>query len=478
MAGTVALVLAAGLGKRMRSAHPKVTHQVGGEPVIRLVLRALEPLDLEKVVVVVGHGADEVKGLVSGTAAAARVEFAVQEEQLGTGHAALTGVRALGDFRGNVLVMNGDMPLVTARLLDRFLFLHESRGAAATILTARMRDPSGYGRIIRNEDGKVKAVREDRDADDEERRVNEINAGVFAFRQPPLAEALAEIRPENEQGEYYLPDVIPALLGKGYAVEAVMAEDNEIVQGVNSRVQLAQCDATLRFKAARALMASGVTVLDPQNTHIGPEVRCGQDTVILPFTVLRGRVAIGRDCVIGPGSYVVDSEIGDGSKVFYSVIEESRVGRGVTVGPFSHLRPDSDVRDGARVGNYAEIKNSTIGEGTKVSHHSYIGDAALGSDVNVGAGVVFVNYDGAVKHRTDIGDGAFLGCNVNLVAPVTVEAGAYVAAGSTITDNVPSKALGIARARQSNIEGWVDRKKAGGKGAGKSALGQSGHGKS
>ncbi len=458
MAGTVAVVLAAGLGKRMRSTHPKVTHQVGGEPVIRLVLRALEPLDLERIVVVVGHGADEVKDLVSKSAVAGRVQFAVQEEQLGTGHAALTGVQALDDFRGNILLMNGDMPLVTSGLLDRFLFLHESRGAAATILTTRMRDPSGYGRVLRNEDGKVKAVREERDATDEERRINEINAGVFAFRQPPLAEALMELRSDNDQGEYYLPDVIPALLGKGHQVEAVMAEDSEITQGINSRSQLAQCDATLRFKMARALMAAGVTVLDPQSTHIGPEVQCGQDTVILPFTVLRGRVVIGRDCVIGPSSYIVDSEIGDGSKVFYSVIEESKVGGGVTVGPFSHLRPDSDVKDGARVGNYAEIKNSTIGRGTKVSHHSYIGDAALGDDVNVGAGVVFVNYDGVAKHHTAIGDGAFLGCNVNLVAPVTVEPGAYVAAGSTITHTVPAKALGVARARQSNIEGWVDRK--------------------
>jgi bifunctional UDP-N-acetylglucosamine pyrophosphorylase/glucosamine-1-phosphate N-acetyltransferase len=466
MAETIAIVLAAGQGSRMRSAHAKVTHEVGGEPIIRLILRALSPLELAKVIVVVGVGADDVIRLAAaetgrpGGPSRLPVAFARQEERLGTAHALLCAASAVpAGFRGDILVVPGDAPLVTGGLLDRLLFLHQNRGVAATVLTTRLRDASGYGRVLRGEDGKVKAIREESDATDEERRITEVACSIYVFRAPPLFAALPAVKADNEQGEYYLTDVIPALLAAGHEVEAVLAEDADAVSGVNSRVQLAEADAALRDRVARGLLASGVSIPDPTGAHIGPLVSVGQDSVILPFTVLRGRTVIGRDCVVGPGSYLVDAEIGDRSRVFYSVVEESRVGAAVTVGPFAHLRPGTVVKDGARIGNFVETKNSTIGDRTKVPHHSYIGDATLGQDVNIGAGVVFVNYDGRSKHPSVVGDGAFVGCNANLIAPITVEPGAYVAAGSTITRNVPAGALGVARARQENLEGWVGRKR-------------------
>lgn len=417
------------------------------------VVRTVRAAGVPRVVVVVGYQAEEVKACL-GTA----VEYVTQHEQLGTGHAVLVTREVLADFAGDVLVLYGDTPLITPETLVALVGAHQAQEAAATVLTAELENPTGYGRILRDPQGQLAGIVEEADASDAERAIREVNTGLYCFSAPALFPALERLSPGNRQGEYYLPDVIKVFLGLGRRVAAVRAPDPLAVLGVNTRRQLAEVQSRLRWRILEALMDDGVTVMDPATTFVDWGVRIGRDTVLHPFTVVEGRSEVGAGCVIGPGAHLIDARLHDGVQVRHSVVAQSELEEGVTVGPFSHVRPGSRLARGARVGNFAEIKNSSLGAGSKVPHHSYVGDTTMGAGVNFGAGAVVVNYDGRHKHRTRIGDRAFIGCNANLVAPVEVGEGAFVAAGSTVTRDVPAEALGIARARQENKPGWARRR--------------------
>ncbi|MCR4397580.1 MAG: bifunctional UDP-N-acetylglucosamine diphosphorylase/glucosamine-1-phosphate N-acetyltransferase GlmU [Firmicutes bacterium] len=453
MRNVAAIVLAAGLGKRMKSSLVKTLHLLRGKPIITYAVNAAKDLRPARLVVVVGHqGEDVMRAIGPG------VEYAVQAEQRGTGHAVLQAAPLLQDFRGDVVILYGDMPLLTARVIERLLDEHSTGGFAATVLTAVLDDPSGYGRIVRDERGGFRQIVEDGDCTPEEREIREINTGVYCFKARLLFEALKRIRPENSQGEFYLTDVLGLLRGDGMEIGVVAAEDVTSVMGINDRRQLAWAEGVLRERKMDKLMLSGVTVLDPRTTYIDEDVEIGPDTLVKPFTFLEGRTTLGSGCIVGPSTRISDSVLRDGVSVEFSVVEGSTIETGVRVGPFSHLRPGTTLGPGVRVGNFAEIKNSRIGAGSKIPHHSYVGDSDIGERVNLGAGCVTVNYDGWRKHRTVVEDEAFVGCNVNIIAPLKVGEGAYVAAGSTINADVPAGALAIARARQENKEGWARKK--------------------
>jgi bifunctional UDP-N-acetylglucosamine pyrophosphorylase/glucosamine-1-phosphate N-acetyltransferase len=454
MADFVAVVLAAGKGTRMKSALPKVLHRVGGRPMLAHVLEAAKQAGAARCVTVIGFGAAAVEEAIGPAS-----EFVIQAEQLGTGHAVMQAEAALGDYGGTVMVLCGDTPLLTADLLGRLFAAHREAGAAATVLTARMADPGAYGRVIRDGAGRVVRIVEQKDASAAELAVNEINTGIYCFECQPLLAALAGLTRDNKQGEYYLTDVIGMFVAKGAKVWALTAEDDRETLGINSRLQLAEAEKILRRRKLEELMENGVTIMDPDSTFIDAGVSIAADTVVYPFTWLEGATSIGSGCAVGPNTRLADTAVGDNTTIHFSYAHECTIGSGVTVGPYVHLRPATVLADGAKVGNFVEIKNSNIGRGSKVPHLSYIGDTDMGAGVNVGSGTITVNYDGRKKHRTVIEDGAFIGCNTNLVAPVTVGRGSYVGAGSTITKDVPPDALGVARARQANIEGWVIKHK-------------------
>ncbi len=451
-AGVAGVVLAAGRGKRLRSRLPKVLHRVGGVPMVLLVVETLRRVPVERITVVTGAGEAEVRSLLGETVAYAR-----QEVPLGTGHALQQALPFLEGVE-RVLVVSGDVPLVPVELLRQLVAQAEATGAAAVLATAVVEDPAGFGRVVRDAAGCVARIVEEADATPAEKAIREINAGLYCFAVPALREVLGELRADNAQGEYYLVDVVPALLARGLGVAAVAAPEPELVLGVNTRAELARAEANLRRLVCDRWSERGVTFLDPATAYVSPLAELGPDTTVGPFTVIAGRTACGVGCELGPGSYVRDSRLGDGVRVFFSVVEESELGDGVTVGPFSHLRAGNRLEEGVRVGNFAELKNSRVGAGTKVPHHSYLGDADVGRGVNVGAGSVTVNYDGLRKHRTVIADGAFIGCNANLIAPVTVGEHGWVGAGSTVDEDVPPWSLALARVRQANKPGWVRRR--------------------
>ena len=456
MSATHVVVLAAGKGTRMKSQLPKVLHQAAGLPLIEHVLRKAASLNPSTIVVVVGHGADEVERTVLPRPG---LRFARQEPQLGTGHALLQAESALQGQSGTVVLLSGDVPLLRAGTLRRLIEHHQAQRAAATVVTAVFDDPSGYGRVVR-EGGKITAIVEHRDASSDERAIREINSGIYAFDVAPLFDALRAIGASNAQGEYYLPDLVRIYRQRGLAVETVVLEDPVEISGVNSRKELADVAAALRQAKNEALMASGVTLVDPSSTYIGPDVAIGADTIVHPGVHLEGRTEIGENVVIHSGVRIVDSRIESGAVINnFCVITESRVGPGARVGPFAHIRPASDVGTDAHVGNFVELKKTSLGRGSKANHLAYLGDATIGERVNVGAGTITCNYDGVAKHRTIIEDGAFIGSDSQLVAPVRVGRGAYVAAGSSITEDVPAESLAIARGKQVNKEGWVARKK-------------------
>lgn len=448
-----AVILAAGLGKRMKSHRAKALHEVAGQPMIRHVLAATSAAGVGRPIVVVGHQAEEVRQAVGEAA-----EFVQQVEQLGTGHAVLQAARALAGYEGDLLVLYTDTPLLEPDTLVRLVEAHRNAGAAATVLTAEVDDPVGYGRIMRDPGGRLLGIVEERDATPDEARIREINSGIYCFRAGPLFEVLPALSADNAQGEYYLTDAVGLLIGRGYPVAAYRTANSVEVEGINDRQQLAWAERVLRRRILDSLMDSGVTVIDPASTFIDAGVRIGVDTVIQPFTFIRGRTTIGSGCVIGPGADLSDVTAGDCVQVIHSVLAGVRLEDGVTVGPYSHLRPGTVLDRGVKVGNFAEIKGSTVGRGSKIPHHSYVGDSRVGEECNIGAGVVTVNYDGRQKHRTVIADGAFVGCNANLIAPVTVGENAYVAAGSTVTRDVPPEALGVGRSPQENLEGWARRR--------------------
>ena len=453
--GLTVVVLAAGEGKRFRSTLPKPLHPLAGRPLLWHVLAAAAPLKADRTVVVVGNGASQVTEAVDGFDLGP-VDFAVQASLRGTGDALAAAVPRLeGD--GDVLVLSGDAPLVTPALLEALVDAHRSAKADATLLTCTLEDPTGYGRVLRDGAGAITGVVEERDATGDQRRLREVGAGLYVFRRWVL-DGLAELRPDNDQGEYYLPDLVPWVLAGGGVVATAEGPPDQ-VRGVNDRVELATAAALLRRRLLERLMLAGVTVADPATTYVDVDVEVGQDTVLAPLTFLEAGTRVGARCQLGPNVRLVGCSVGDDATVTQAVAVSSTIGPRATVGPFVSLRPGSDLREGSKAGTFVEVKNSTIGPGSKVPHLSYVGDADIGAGANVGAGTVFVNYDGVDKHRTVVGDGAFIGSDTMLVAPVTVGQGAQTAAGSTITKDVPPDALAIERADQRTIEGWAARRR-------------------
>lgn len=447
-----AVILAAGKGTRMKSKLYKVLHPVLGKPMVEHVVDQLDQIGVSRQIVIVGHGAEAVQDTL-GT----RVEYAVQEEQLGTGHAVQMAEAELAGKSGATLVVCGDTPLLTAETLEALLAHHEAQQAKVTVLTAIADDAIGYGRVVRGEDGNVTKVVEHKDASEAELAINEINTGTYVFDNELLFDALKQVGNNNAQGEYYLPDVISIAKEAGEVVAAHTAPTFDETIGVNDRVALSQAEAIMRKRTNERLMREGVTFMDPASTYISPDVVIGSDTVIYPGTVILGKTTIGSECVIGPNSDIRNSVIEDHAVVRQSVVTDSRIGEAAQVGPFAHLRQQAVLGANTRVGNFVEIKKSTFGDGAKASHLSYIGDASIGERVNLGCGSITVNYDGKNKFETVVEDDAFVGCNVNLIAPVKVGKGAIVAAGSTITSDVPEEALAIARERQTNKEGYTKR---------------------
>lgn len=453
MEKATAIILAAGKGTRMKSSLPKVLHKVCGKPMIEHVLTAAEEAGVDRNILVVGYGSQKVEETLGD-----QVQYAYQYEQLGTGHAVLQAAELLKGYNGAVLVICGDTPLLTGETFSKLLAYHRERKAVATVLTGIMDNPYGYGRIIRNSNGGVTKIVEEKDASPEEKRVQEINTGTYCFDSNLLFAALEKITPHNAQGEYYLTDVISMFVERNLKVEAVVAENVLETMGINSRKHLAEAEGYLRQRILDKLMDQGVTIIDPASTFIHTEVKIGKDTIIHPFTIIEGKTIIGEECVIGPSSRINSSQIGNGSVIEHSTVLESSLGQEVKVGPYAYLRPGTIAHDHVKIGDFVEIKKSVIGENSKIPHLSYVGDAEIGSGVNVGAGTITCNYDGKNKYKTIIEDGAFIGSNSNLVAPVQIGKSAVIGAGSTVSKDVPAQALGIARAKQKNIEGWKSNK--------------------
>lgn len=452
MSNRYAVILAAGQGTRMKSKLYKVLHPVCGKPMVQHVVDQISMLNIQEIVTIIGHGAEKVQ-LQLGSSS----KYALQEEQLGTAHAVMQAEEILTGKEGVTIVVCGDTPLIKAETMEALFAQHEKQGAKATILTAKIDNPTGYGRIIRNENGLVKKIVEHKDATEAEREINEINTGTYCFDNLALFSALKQVSNENVQGEYYLPDVVEILKNQGEVVTAFQTSEFEETLGVNDRVALAEAERIMRNRINQIHMRNGVTIIDPSNTYIGADVQIGMDTIIYPGTMIKGNTVIGADCQIGPNSEIEDCQIGDATVIRQSVAAKSSIGSKVAIGPFAHIRPQSAIDDEVKIGNFVEVKKAIFGKGSKASHLSYIGDAEVGSDVNIGCGSITVNYDGKNKFLTKIEDGVFIGCNSNLVAPVTIGKGAYVAAGSTITKDVPSDALSIARARQENKDNYVHK---------------------
>jgi bifunctional UDP-N-acetylglucosamine pyrophosphorylase / glucosamine-1-phosphate N-acetyltransferase len=450
------LILAAGKGTRMKSARPKVLHQVAGAPMIEYVLATAAALGAATRTVVIGHEADLVRAAL---AQHTDLRLVVQQPQLGTAHAVRQAEPLLAGVRGTLVLLSGDVPLLSVETLRRLLACHEAGGAAATVLTAVVDDPSGYGRIVRTDD-EVLAIVEHRDATAAEREIREVNSGIYAFDLAPLFPALGQVASNNAQREYYLPDLVAIYRRAGRRVAAVRVDRAEEILGINTRAELAAASERVWQARRTALMASGVTLEDPATTFVDRDVAVGPDTVVRPGVSLQGRTTIGARAVIHSGVRIVDSDLADDVTVLdHCLVVGARIAGGVSVGPFAHLRPGSEICEGARVGNFVELKKTRLGAGSKASHLAYLGDATIGEQVNIGAGTITCNYDGVHKNRTVIEDGVFIGSDTQLIAPVTIGRGAYVAAGSSITTDVPAGALGIARGRQENKEGWATLKK-------------------
>ncbi|MGE7663871.1 bifunctional UDP-N-acetylglucosamine diphosphorylase/glucosamine-1-phosphate N-acetyltransferase GlmU [Peribacillus sp. NPDC097197] len=454
MSNRYAIILAAGQGTRMKSKLYKVLHPVCGKPMVQHVIDQVNQLQIEDIVTVIGHGAEKVQEQLGDSC-----KYALQEQQLGTAHAVMQAESVLAGKSGITLVICGDTPLIKAETMEALIALHEKSQAKATILTAYADQPDGYGRVLRSENGLVEKIVEHKDASVEERYVKEINTGTYCFDNQALFSALKKVSNENVQGEYYLPDVIEILKQAGETVTAFQSSNFDETLGVNDRVALSQAEQILRKRINELHMRNGVTIVDPLTTYIESDVKIGQDSIIYPGTMIKGRSVIGTDCQVGPQSEIINCVIGNGTEIRQSVAQDSQIGNTVKVGPFAHIRPESDIQDSVKIGNFVEIKKSVFGKGSKASHLSYIGDAEVGENVNIGCGSITVNYDGKNKYLTKIEDDVFIGCNSNLVAPVTIAKGAYVAAGSTITKDVPQEALSVARARQVNKEDYVKKLK-------------------
>ncbi len=452
MSKTKAVILAAGFGTRMKSKHPKVIHDILGRPLVSCVIQAAQDAGVDEICVVVGHASDAVKVAIKED-----VSYVMQEDQLGTGHAVMMADEFIEE-EGRTLVLFGDTPLITSDTLKALLHTTEVNENAVTVLSTILDNPQGYGRIVRQDGTFYKSV-EHKDATKEERQVAEINSGMYCFESKALKDSLSQLTNDNSQGEYYLPDVLPIIMSDGGKVEALVTENSDEILGINTKVQLAEAQLILQKRINEQHMLNGVTIINPDQTYISNDAIIGQDVVIYPNTFIEGSSVIGADSIIGPNSRVVDSSIGENTKVEQSTVLKSTIGNETAVGPYAYIRPNSVIGDHTKIGDFVEVKNAVIGDGTKLSHLTYVGDADVGRNVNFGCGTVVVNYDGQKKYRTTIEDGVFIGCNTNLVSPVTVHQNAYTAAGSTITKDVPEEALAVARSRQTNIEDWVKRKR-------------------
>jgi len=448
----LAVVLAAGKGTRMKSELYKVLHTINGISMVEHVLRAVQQSNVERIVTIVGHGAETVRDVL-----ADQSEFALQEEQLGTGHAVLQAKDLLKDEEGSTLVICGDTPLFSAETLNQLFEFHEESNAKGTILTAIAEDPAGYGRVVRQSDKEVSRIVEQKDANEEEQAITEINTGTYVFNNKALFEALDKVGNENAQGEYYLPDVISIMKEAGDTVKAFTMDNFDEAIGVNDRIALAEATRLMTKRINEKHMRNGVTFVNPTATYIEVDVEIGQDTLIESGVSLKGSTKIGSYSTIGSNSEIISSTIADHVEIRQSVLEFANVEENVTVGPFAHLRAKSVLKEGAHIGNFVEVKNSVVGKNSKAGHLTYIGDADIGTDVNVGCGTVFVNYDGKNKSRSTIGNDVFIGSGSNIVAPVTVGDRAIIAAGSTVNSDVPEEALAIARARQENKDKYWKR---------------------
>ena len=448
------VILAAGMGTRMKSKMPKVLYKVCGKPLSKWVIDASKAAGADKVCAVVGHKAETVKEVLGDVC-----EFALQAEQKGTGHAVMQAIDVIKNSKGEVVILNGDTPLITAETINKAIEYHKNNGNQATVITAILDDATGYGRIVRDNDGSVLKIVEQKDASKEEKKINEVNSGMYVFDAQSLVYALDKITPNNAQGEYYLTDTLEILLSAGKKIGGYAISDNDEIRGINDRVQLNEAEKIMQKRINEYHMRNGVTMRNPESVYIEDGVEIGNDTEICQNVTIKSGTKIGSDCVIGSGSMLDRAVIHDGVDVLSSVILESEVDEGTHVGPFAYIRPNCHVGKEVKVGDFVELKNSNIDDGTKISHLTYIGDSDVGKRVNFGCGTVTCNYDGKKKYRTTIGDDCFVGCNTNFVSPINVGDGVYIAAGSTITEDIPENSLSIARARQVNKEGWKDKRK-------------------
>lgn len=447
-----AIILAAGKGTRMKSKHPKVIHKVCGKEMVNHVIDVSKKSGVKDVVVILGHEADRVNEKLG-----CECKTVEQKEQLGTGHAVLQAKDYIED-NDTIVVLCGDTPLIQEETLKRLFDYHLKNEYHATVLTTSVDNPQGYGRIIRDGSGDLLKIVEQKDANEEEKAVDEINSGIYCFNGSSLREALDLLDNNNAQGEYYLTDTIKIMRDKKHKVGAFNGSTIEELMGVNSRVELSKAESLMRKRINEKHMVNGVTIIDVNATYIESDVEIGNDSIVYPGAMIMGNTKIGSGCTIGMNTSINNSVIGDFTEITSSTIVDSTVGENTKVGPYAYLRPKSDVGNNVKIGDFVEVKNAKIGDGSKASHLSYIGDAEVGKDVNIGCGVVFVNYDGKNKFKSVVKDGAFVGSNSNLVAPVTIEEKGYIATGSTITDDVPEGALAIARQRQVVKEGWVEKK--------------------
>ena len=448
------VILAAGMGTRMKSKMPKVLHKVCGKPLSKWVIDASKAAGADKVCAVVGHKAETVKEVLGDVC-----EFALQTEQKGTGHAVMQAIDVIKNSKGEVVILNGDTPLITAETINKAIEYHKNNGNQATVITAILDDATGYGRIVRDNDGSVLKIVEQKDASEEEKKINEVNSGMYVFDAQSLVYALDKITPNNAQGEYYLTDTLEILLSAGKKIGGYAISDNDEIRGINDRVQLNEAEKIMQKRINEYHMRNGVPMRNPESVYIEDGVEIGNDTEICQNVTIKSGTKIGSDCVIGSGSMLDRAVIHDGVDVLSSVILESEVDEGTHVGPFAYIRPNCHVGKEVKVGDFVELKNSNIDDGTKISHLTYIGDSDVGKRVNFGCGTVTCNYDGKKKYRTTIGDDCFVGCNTNFVSPINVGDGVYIAAGSTITEDIPENSLSIARARQVNKDGWKDKRK-------------------
>ncbi len=449
-----AIILAAGKGTRMKSKYPKVIHKVCGKEMVNHVIDVSKKSGVKDIVAILGHGCDVVKEKLP-----TDTMIAMQTEQLGTGHAVKMAKDYIKD-EDTIVVLCGDTPLIKEETLKRLFDYHLENGYHTTVLTTEVDNPTGYGRIIRDENQDLLKIVEQKDANEEEKLVKEINSGIYCFNGKSLRESLDLLDNNNAQGEYYLTDTIQIMRNKGLKVGAYNGSTIEELMGVNSRVELSRAEDIMRKRINETHMVNGVTIIDINSTYIEADVQIGNDTIVYPGTMLRGNTIIGSNCIIGMNSNITNSKIGDYTEIENSTIIDSIVGENTNIGPYAYLRPNSNIGNNVKIGDFVEVKNATIEDNSKASHLSYIGDAHVGKDVNIGCGVVFVNYDGKNKYKSVVKDGAFIGSNSNLVAPVTVEEKGFIATGSTITENVPQGALAIARERQVVKEGWVAKREA------------------